>query len=72
MFSDAFDIEQEEYKTGYSRGIRTYYKGFSFDADFSFAMENGSDYAKNTAKYIADTNDNAGVAKAIMKYVFGE
>lgn len=41
-------------------------------ADFSFAMENGSDYAKNTAKYIADTNDNAGVAKAIMKYVFGE
>ena len=37
MFSDAFDIEQEEYKTGYSRGIRTYYKGFSFDADFSFA-----------------------------------
>ncbi len=41
-------------------------------ADFSFAMGNGSDYAKNTAKYIADTNDNAGVAKAIMKYVFGE
>lgn len=41
-------------------------------ADYSFAMENGSDYAKNTAKYIAGTNDNAGVAKAIMKYVFGE
>lgn len=41
-------------------------------ADFSFAMANGSDYAKNTAKYIADTNDNAGVAKAIKKYVFGE
>lgn len=41
-------------------------------ADYSFAMANGSDYAKNTAKYIADTNDNAGVAKSIKKYVFGE
>lgn len=41
-------------------------------ADYSFAMANGSDYAKNTAKYITDTNDNGGVAKAIQKYVFGE
>ncbi len=41
-------------------------------ADYSFAMENGSDYAKNTAKYTTDTNDNGGVAKAIKKYVFGE
>lgn len=41
-------------------------------ADYSFAMENGSDYAKNTAKYLTDTNDNGGVAKAIKKYVFGE
>lgn len=41
-------------------------------ADYSFAMENGSDYAKNAAKYITDTNDNGGVAKAIKKYVFGE
>ena len=41
-------------------------------ADYSFAMENGSDYAKNTAKFVTDTNDNAGVAKAIKKYVFGE
>lgn len=41
-------------------------------ADFSFAMANGSDYAKNTAKFITDTNDNFGVAKAINKYVFGE
>ena len=41
-------------------------------ADYSFAMESGSDYAKNTAKFITDTNDNAGVAKAINKYVFGE
>lgn len=41
-------------------------------ADYSFAMANGSDYAKNVAKFIADTNDNGGVAKAIDKYVFGE
>lgn len=41
-------------------------------ADYSFAMANGSDYAKSTAKYLTDTNDNAGVAKAIKKYVFGE
>ncbi len=41
-------------------------------ADFSFAMANGSDLAKSTAKFITDTNDNHGVAKAINKYVFGE
>lgn len=41
-------------------------------ADYSFAMANGSNYAKNTAKYTTDTNDNGGVAKAINKYVFGE
>ncbi len=41
-------------------------------ADYSFAMANGSDYAKSTAKFTTDTNDNAGVAKAIKKYVFGE
>ncbi len=41
-------------------------------AGYSFAMENGSDYAKSTAKYVADTNDNGGVAKAIKQYVFGE
>lgn len=41
-------------------------------ADYSFAMGNASDYAKNTAKFSTDTNDNAGVAKAIKKYVFGE
>ena len=41
-------------------------------ADFSFAMANGSDYAKNSAKFITDTNDNGGVAKAIQKYVFGD
>lgn len=41
-------------------------------AEYSFAMANGSDYAKNAANYIADTNDSCGVAKAIKKYVFGE
>ncbi len=41
-------------------------------ADYSFAMENGTDLAKSTAKFVTDTNDNGGVAKAIKKYVFGE
>lgn len=41
-------------------------------ADYSFAMANGTDLVKSTAKYVADTNDNGGVAKAIKKYVFGE
>ena len=41
-------------------------------ADYSFAMANGSDLAKSTARFITDTNDNFGVAKAIRKYVFGE
>ena len=35
-------------------------------------MANGNDLAKSTAKYVTDTNDNFGVAKAINKYVFGE
>lgn len=41
-------------------------------ADHSFAMANGTDLVKSTAKYITDTNDNGGVAQAINKYVFGE
>lgn len=41
-------------------------------ADYSFAMANGSNYAKKSAKFVADSNDNGGVAKAIQKYVFGE
>lgn len=41
-------------------------------ADYSFAMANASDYAKRTAAFMTDTNDNGGVAKAIQKYVFGE
>lgn len=38
-------------------------------ADYSFAMANGSNYAKSTAKFITDSNDDGGVAKAIQKYV---
>ncbi len=41
-------------------------------AGYSFAMANGSEYAKKSAKFLADTNDNGGVAKAINEYVFGE
>ncbi len=41
-------------------------------AGYSFAMANGSDYAKKTAEFMTDTNDNGGVAKAVQKYVFGE
>lgn len=41
-------------------------------AHYSFAMGNGTDLVKSTAKIITDTNDNGGVAKAINKYVFGE
>ena len=33
----------------------------------SFAMENAVPEIKEVAKYITDTNDNAGVAKAIYK-----
>lgn len=41
-------------------------------AHYSFAMGNGTELVKSTAKYATDTNDNGGVAKAINKYVFGE
>ncbi len=41
-------------------------------ADYSFAMANGGDYAKNSAKFITDSNDDCGVARAIKKYIFGE
>ena len=41
-------------------------------ADYSFAMANGNEIAKSTAKFVTDTNDNCGVANAIKKYVFGE
>ena len=38
----------------------------------SFAMENAVPEIKQLAKYITDTNDNAGVAKAIYKAIAGE
>ena len=41
-------------------------------AEYSFAMANGTDLVKSTAKYVTDTNDNAGVAKAVEKYVFNK
>ena len=39
-------------------------------AGIGVAMANGTEAAKNSAKYITDTNENDGVAKAIYKYVF--
>ena len=39
-------------------------------AGISVAMANGTEAAKNSAKYITDTNENDGVAKSIYKYVF--
>ena len=39
-------------------------------AGVGVAMANGTEAAKNSAKYITDTNENDGVAKAIYKYVF--
>lgn len=41
-------------------------------AKYSFAMENGSDYAKNSAKFITAPNYRCGVAQAIEKYVLGK
>ena len=35
-------------------------------------MANGTEAAKKAAKFITDTNENDGVAKAIYKYVFNE
>ena len=37
LWKDCGRITQESYSTGYSRGIRTVYAGFSFDPNFSFA-----------------------------------
>ena len=37
LWSECAKVSQEEYHTGYSRGIRTYYEGFGFDDTFSFA-----------------------------------
>jgi hydroxymethylpyrimidine pyrophosphatase-like HAD family hydrolase len=35
-------------------------------------MANGTDLVKSTAKYVTDTNDNGGVAKAVEKYVLNK
>lgn len=37
-------------------------------ANYSVAMENGTELAKKAAKYQTDNNENDGVAKAIRKY----
>jgi len=39
-------------------------------AGCSVAMGNAVDEAKQAAKYITDTNNNDGVAKAIKKFIF--
>ena len=41
-------------------------------AALGVAMGNGSDEIKAVADYITDTNDNAGVAKAILKFIINE
>ena len=50
------------------------YNDISLFTEFpiSFAMENAVPEIKQLAKYITDTNDNAGVAKAIYKAIAGE
>lgn len=40
-------------------------------AEFSFAMENGSNYAKRSAKFITSANNECGVAKAVERYALG-
>ena len=50
------------------------FNDYSMFSEFpiSFAMENAVSIIKEKAKYITDTNDNAGVAKAIYKVLDGE
>lgn len=40
-------------------------------AGVSVAMQNATAQAKETARYVTDTNNNDGVAKAIKRFVFG-
>ena len=40
-------------------------------AGYGIAMANGSDAAKAAARYVTDTNDNCGFAKAIERYALG-
>ncbi|MBR2282570.1 MAG: HAD hydrolase family protein, partial [Spirochaetales bacterium] len=41
-------------------------------AGFSVAMDNSVEEAKQAARYITDTNNGDGVAKAIRALVFNE
>ena len=41
-------------------------------ANYSVAMENGTELAKKAAKYETDSNENDGVAKAIRKYALNK
>ena len=41
-------------------------------ANYSVAMENGTELAKKAAKYQTDSNENDGVAKAIRKYALNK
>ena len=41
-------------------------------AGWPVCMENGTDEAKAAARYVTDSNDRDGVAKAVKKIVFGE
>lgn len=40
-------------------------------AKFSFAMENGADYAKKSANFITAPNSECGVAEAVERYALG-
>ena len=41
------------------------------ESGWSFAMGNASDVIKSHARFVADTNENDGVTKAIWKYALG-
>ncbi len=41
-------------------------------AGMSFAMENGNDYIKSICTHRADSNNNCGVTKAILRHIFHE
>lgn len=41
-------------------------------AGWSFCMENGHEDVKKLCRYMAESNNNGGVTKAIRKYALGE
>ena len=41
-------------------------------ANYGVAMGNATELARKAAKYITDTNENDGVAKAIKKYALNK